>query len=246
MLAIFAINAILFLIFSMMLTSESAHATAAAVTGLRPPELKDTQGKNVGSASTDQLVIISTTIFENRDAELVYAVIVEVRDKDGVTVYLEFQTGTLDKGDSSEIGISWRPNDVGSYELRAFAITNFTSPEILTGVAISQVSVLDACNEPVCRIFGDSTSYRESYDKIQASEHTFVGSFTYDFDDKCQSMILQRCTPYKLDGVSVYTGSENFDEFVGHKVEATGKKHSFELEGYHLEEIWPVRIRVLD
>lgn len=239
------VTAILLLMLTLMLAAKPASTSISTQPAMSMPELKDTVGKKIGSATVGQLVVISTTVVNNRDSVLPFTAIIEVRDESDVTVYLRFQIGDVNANGQSEIGLSWLPKDEGSYQLRAFAISNFTRPQVLAWVKTSEVSVIQSCDRPYCSTFGDA-SYAESYTKIQASEQSFIGLFTYDFDEKCQSMILQRCTPYKLDGVSIYTGSENFHEFVGHEVEVIGKKHVFELEGYHLEEIWPVRIMVLN
>lgn len=135
-----------------------------------------------------------------------------------------------------------------------------TTISVLTGLAVG-ISLIVAfaffmpsiSNEPeVCGnqgchyFFANDTSYQESYAMIDTPERRFTGVVTYEIDEKCQSMILQRCLPYKLDGTNVYGDREILARFVGQNVEVIGKRYSFGLEGYHLEEIWPVRIRLLN
>lgn len=91
-------------------------------------------------------------------------------------------------------------------------------------------------------IFKDS-GYSGAYNSLEVRAEAYTGIFTYFLDEKCKDAALQRCTPYKLDGVSVYTGSRNLERFIGYKVIILGKKHSFGLEGYILEEIWPIGIK---
>jgi hypothetical protein len=66
--------------------------------------------------------------------QLPFITIIEVRNSDGTTVFLEFNMGTLNGNTPSEVGVVWQPTDAGQYELRVFAISNFKNPEILSGV----------------------------------------------------------------------------------------------------------------
>jgi hypothetical protein len=92
-------------------------------------------------------------------------------------------------------------------------------------------------------IFADDKAYLDEYNKVKANEETFSGTLT--FEEQEGASTLMRYTPYKLDGVGVYTGTkEVLKEYVGKKVEIIGKKNSFELEGQAVTEIWPVKIRL--
>jgi hypothetical protein len=63
------------------------------------------------------------------------------------------------------------------------------------------------------------------------------------------SAILMRHSRYQLksrDGelVDIYTGPEHIlDDYVGKDVEIQGDLREFDVEGRHLKEIWPTRIR---
>jgi hypothetical protein len=67
--------------------------------------------------------------------------LVEIRDENDLTIYMSFLIGTLNPNAVSEMGISWTPQYVGEYEVRSFAITNFTKPEILSLQAVTRVTV---------------------------------------------------------------------------------------------------------
>jgi hypothetical protein len=67
--------------------------------------------------------------------QLSFITIMEVRRaSDGTTVFLEFNMGTLNGINPSEAGVVWHPTTAGQYELRAFAISNFENPEILSSI----------------------------------------------------------------------------------------------------------------
>jgi hypothetical protein len=66
---------------------------------------------------------------------LPFVAIMEVRKvSDGTTVFLEFNTGTINGENPSEVGAAWQPKDAGQYELRVFAISSFEDPEILSSI----------------------------------------------------------------------------------------------------------------
>lgn len=82
---------------------------------------------------------------------------------------------------------------------------------------------------------------QEDYTLLKGKEEIFYGQLTYE---ECPEVsILMRCTPYKLNGISVYLGSQELKDYVGKEVEIIGKKHSFALEGEYLTEIWAAKIR---
>lgn len=80
-------------------------------------------------------------VTNNNDTEEPIVAIVDVRDASGVTVFLEFIIGTLNSGQTSEMGISWAINEPGQYMIRSFAVTNFTKPEILSLPVKAQVTI---------------------------------------------------------------------------------------------------------
>lgn len=93
-------------------------------------------------------------------------------------------------------------------------------------------------------IFEGDSSYNKAYEGLNISESSVTGKVSYV---ACPdgATALMRCTPYKLDGTSIYTGSKNLKSYEGYNVEVVGKKYSFELEGVQLTEIWPLKIRCI-
>jgi len=105
------------------------------------PVAKDVQGKTLSSVSAGQQVILSTTVVNNNDQSQPFAAIVEVRDSSGITVYLAWQTGTLNPNGRAEVGLSWTPGEAGNYEMRTFTVSEFMDPEILSPVAKSTIAI---------------------------------------------------------------------------------------------------------
>jgi hypothetical protein len=128
-------------VFVFLFAMTTANAAMTAGTDLTSPILKAIDHTNLDSVRVGQLLLITTILTETEEIEKPFVVIVEARDETGVTILLQFQIGRLTANGQSEVGVSWRPETAGEYELRAFVISDFTNPEILTGVRTSQVAI---------------------------------------------------------------------------------------------------------
>jgi hypothetical protein len=68
--------------------------------------------------------------------------IIEVRDRNGVTVFLALRSGTLEPSGSTDIGVLWRPDAAGVFELRTFVITSIgEEAELISLVAVSHTTI---------------------------------------------------------------------------------------------------------
>ena len=105
------------------------------------PSVRDVSGNNVGSITVGQQVVLTTQINNNLDDELPFVALIEVRDSSGITVYLAWQTGTLDANDRAEVGLSWTPEDSGDYQVRTFVVSNLNNPTVLSEVKTTQITV---------------------------------------------------------------------------------------------------------
>jgi hypothetical protein len=121
-------------------STANAYANGYFIT-VTPPQLLDTAGNKLISASTGQLVVVSTAIVNTTPAETPFVVFIEARDEQGVTVYSQFGLGTIDTNQRSEIGQSWSPDHEGKYQFRAFAINNFTNYAPLSTIVHSEIMV---------------------------------------------------------------------------------------------------------
>jgi hypothetical protein len=104
--------------------------------------VQDLDGKDSVNIRIGQQVILSTTWmnqWETRDRSFVG--IFEIRNDQGVTSYLAFQSGFLRPECSTEMGISWLPEEEGHYQVRIFAVTSFDYPLILSTLQTSELSV---------------------------------------------------------------------------------------------------------
>jgi hypothetical protein len=106
-----------------------------------PPSLKDVTGNDLSSVTAGQQVILSTTVVNNLDRSQPFAAIVEVRDSSGVTIFLAWQTGTLNQAGQTQVGLSWMADNPGDYTVRTFVISDLNNPQILSKVMESHITV---------------------------------------------------------------------------------------------------------
>lgn len=91
--------------------------------------------------SAGQQLTLSSTVTSPSPAELAFVAIMEVRDSDGITVFIGWQSGTLHPESPGEIGMSWIPQDRGDYQVRTFIISDLIDPQVLSAVTLSEVTV---------------------------------------------------------------------------------------------------------
>ena len=102
---------------------------------------KDQAGNTLSSVSTDQTVVLSTDVANNNPEPQKFTAIIEVRDAKGVTLFLGWQSGTLNPHGHTEVGLSWAPKQAGTYQLRTFIISGFQDLEVLSPVKTSELAV---------------------------------------------------------------------------------------------------------
>lgn len=103
------------------------------------PSVSSMENAPITLIQKGQQVFLSVSITNEGGRSTEFIAIIEVRDKQGTTVNLQFQKGTSRPFDSNEVGFSWSPQEVENYTLRTFLISDFQDPNILTPVAETQL-----------------------------------------------------------------------------------------------------------
>jgi hypothetical protein len=89
-----------------------------------------------------QQTLLSTEISSSfPEEEQPFVAIIEVRDSSGVTVFIGWQRGTLAPQGRTEVGMSWIPQEPGNFQVRTFLISDLLSPNVLSEVFASPVTV---------------------------------------------------------------------------------------------------------
>jgi hypothetical protein len=118
----------------------SSFASSFDSVSISMPALKSLGGSPIFVLRPGQQALIHLTVTNNEPASQPFTAIVEVRDEDGVTLNLQWQTGTLEPNGSQAMAMSWTAEPESEFEevsIRAFAITDFENPQVLSGVKTS-------------------------------------------------------------------------------------------------------------
>jgi len=119
---------------------QSAFAEVGDVT-VSEVEFKDPFGRSMDGPPGGTQLLLSATLTNNNTKPLPYVAFIELRNSDGVTIYLEFHKGVLDPGVPSNIASSWTPEKTGEYELRVFAISDFQHVEVLSQISSNKTTI---------------------------------------------------------------------------------------------------------
>jgi len=106
-----------------------------------PPSAIDITGNHIDVPMVGQQLILSTDVSNNLPQVQPFVTIVEVRDSDGITVFLAFQIGTLNPLGVANVGVSWTPDVEDTYTARTFTVSNLQNPSILSKLAESTITV---------------------------------------------------------------------------------------------------------
>ncbi|WP_415280724.1 hypothetical protein [Candidatus Nitrososphaera sp. FF02] len=102
---------------------------------------RDISGDELDEVSVGQQIVLSTTVNNNRNVDMDYAAIIEVRDSDGFTVLLQWATGNLPANDEVGVGLSWTPMEAGTYTVRTFVLSDISNPSALSTIVTSTLTV---------------------------------------------------------------------------------------------------------
>jgi hypothetical protein len=106
-----------------------------------PPRAEDVSGGELDEVTAGQQVVLTTSVTNNINDDQPFVALIEVRDSNGITVFIGWGTGVLNPSDQSTVGVSWTPQDPGDYEVRTFVIDDFDSPQVLSDVQTSDLTV---------------------------------------------------------------------------------------------------------
>lgn len=126
---------------------------------MTPPLLQSVHSSLIDHVrADDQLVIAFNARNCNEMDQQSFVAIIEVRNSTGVTENLGWQSVVLEANGQTQIGISWIPTHGDNYEIRAFAISDFDNPEVLSPIRSSQVTIASA-QSTFPLIIGNKTFY---------------------------------------------------------------------------------------
>jgi hypothetical protein len=110
-------------------------------TTVTPPAPPDPTGQVLDEISAGQQVVLTTSVRNNNASPQDFVALIEVRDSSGITIFLAWQTGTLNANGQTQVGLSWTPEVPGDYDVRTFVISDLNDPRVLSTVSESTITV---------------------------------------------------------------------------------------------------------
>ena len=126
-----------------LLSLNSAQFVSGNEVTIPPPIITDNEGNSIELITVGKQVTISKSFRTTIDSSRPFLALFDVRDSDGVSVYIAWQTGMVIPRNDVVVGISWMPEEAGDYEIRTFLISDWTNPEVLSPVASTNLKVME-------------------------------------------------------------------------------------------------------
>ena len=101
----------------------------------------DAFGNTISTITVDQQIQVEADIHNGQDKDQKFAYLVQIQDKNGVTVSLAWITGTLTPGQNFTPALSWIPSEVGDYKATAFVWESVNNPSALSPPVTTILSV---------------------------------------------------------------------------------------------------------
>lgn len=112
---------------SLVQSAESSSTVSTLPSFTLSPSFRNIQGSQIMSAHVGEQLMVTTTfnhLNTNRDQQFV--TIVEVRDTDGITAFVAWQSGIIEPGANYALAASWVVNEPGEYFIRSFVVSTLS------------------------------------------------------------------------------------------------------------------------
>ncbi len=97
-------------------------------------------------------VLVSKMFWNFKDVAQNITVVFDIR-KDDISMYVVLQEEVAHPMSTTSVSVSWTPQIAGEYQIRSFAVSNLTSPEVLEDVAASKFNVMS--NDDFVALYAD-------------------------------------------------------------------------------------------
>ena len=101
----------------------------------------DSFGSTLDTISVDSQIQLAADLTNGQDKSQDFAYLIQIQDGNGVTVSLNWITGSLSAGQSLSPATSWTPDEAGTYEVTAFAWESIENPTALSPTATITITV---------------------------------------------------------------------------------------------------------
>ena len=101
----------------------------------------DSFGNTLDVISVDSQIQLAADLTNNQDKSQEFAYLIQIQNESGVTVSLNWITGSLTAGQSLSPASSWTPTEAGTYEVTAFVWESIENPTALSPTSTIAITV---------------------------------------------------------------------------------------------------------
>ncbi|HEX7033946.1 MAG TPA: Ig-like domain-containing protein, partial [Nitrososphaera sp.] len=113
--------------------------------GVSNSSLLDAFGVSIDVATVGQHVSVTGTLSNHQQVAQDYAFIVQITDEDGAVVFIGWQNGNIESGNTADVSLLWTPEAAGDYIVRIFVWDRLQPPaQPLSEVTAMNIEVNNA------------------------------------------------------------------------------------------------------
>ena len=101
----------------------------------------DSFGNTLDTVSVDNQIQLAADLTNGQDKSQDFAYLIQIQNEDGVTVSLNWITGSLTANQSLSPAASWTPTEAGTYDVTAFVWESIENPQALSPTATIAITV---------------------------------------------------------------------------------------------------------
>lgn len=131
-------------------------------------------GEELLEVDLGQNSVISIEVINPLDHPVQVVAIIEVRDSDDVSQVIKFRDAAVGVNTIIDVAVSWTPTAGGQYQLRTFLISEWQSPQILSIVRTTEITVTESFPSSLCK--GTASCIMGNVTKIVDGDTIDVGT----------------------------------------------------------------------
>ncbi len=101
----------------------------------------DSTGKSLSQVHVNQQIQVVSDVTNQQNKDQPFAYLVQIQDNNGITVSLSWITGSMEPGQTLNLGQSWLPTAAGTYTAQIFVWQSISSPNALSPSLPLQIQV---------------------------------------------------------------------------------------------------------
>jgi hypothetical protein len=105
------------------------------------PRILDPSGNSLSRVMTNKQIQIVSDVTNQENKDQPFSYLLQIQDKNGMTLYLSWITGSMVPKQTLNLGQSWLPTSAGTYTVQIFVWQSITNPNALSPPLSLQIQV---------------------------------------------------------------------------------------------------------